>query len=115
MDDRKRKALEKHGWRVGSTAEFLDLTNVEVEFVEIKAALAVALFKKRQALKLSQTDAAERLESSQSRLAKMEANDRSVSLDLLVRSLFKLGANPKELARIISSVTLPPRRRRVAV
>ena len=37
--------------------------------------------------------------SSQSRVAKMEAADASVSVDLLIRSLLKLGAARKDLAK----------------
>jgi len=113
MDERKRKALERRGWRVGDAAEFLDLSKAEAEYVEMKAAVAQALSAKRHRLKLSQTTVATKLDSSQSRVAKMEAGDQTVSLDLLVRSLLKLGTSPRELARIISSVGVPARRRRV--
>ncbi len=41
--------------------------------------------------------------SSQSRVAKMEAGDPSVSIDLLIRSLIALGATRKSLARSIQS------------
>jgi hypothetical protein len=36
----------------------------------------------------------------------MEGGDPSVSLDLLIRSLFTLGASRRELARAISAPTL---------
>ena len=114
MEARKRKALERHGWRVGDAAEFLALSKPEAEYVEVKAAIAHALSDKRRSLKLSQTAAASRLESSQSRVAKMEAADRTVSLDLLVRSLLKLGASTKDLAEVIASAATPTRRRRAA-
>ena len=50
---------------------------------------------------LTQNQLAELIESSQSRVAKMEAGDRTVSLDLLVRSLLAMGTTKRELARII--------------
>jgi transcriptional regulator with XRE-family HTH domain len=50
-------------------------------------------------LNLTQIDAAKRLKSSQSRVAKMEAADANVSLDLLLRALLTLGASPEMLAR----------------
>jgi hypothetical protein len=40
--------------------------------------------------------------SSQSRVAKMETGDATVSLDLLVRSLLAIGASPKDIGRAIS-------------
>jgi len=47
------------------------------------------------------------IKSSQSRLAKMEGGDPSVSLDLLIRSLLALGASNRDLARAISGSSLP--------
>jgi hypothetical protein len=43
------------------------------------------------------------MKSSQSRVAKMEAGDPTVSLDLLVKSILALGASNRELAAIIAS------------
>ena len=51
--------------------------------------------------KLTQEQVARLLKSSQSRVAKMEAGDPSVSLDLLVRSLLALGASKKHLAQML--------------
>jgi len=44
---------------------------------------------------------AHRLGSSQSRIAKMEAADRSVSLDLIMRSLLTIGATATDIAKWI--------------
>jgi transcriptional regulator with XRE-family HTH domain len=52
---------------------------------------------------MTQSDLARKLKSSQSRVAKMEAGEGSVSLDLLVRSLLVLGASSKNPIRLISS------------
>jgi len=61
------------------------------------------LRQRRQGKGWSQLDLAAKLESSQSRVAKMEAGDPSVSLDLLIRSLITLGASDRELSKIIST------------
>ena len=50
---------------------------------------------------LSRADLARRLRSSQSRVAKIEAADPSVSADLLLRALFALGATPSDVASAI--------------
>jgi hypothetical protein len=50
---------------------------------------------------LTQIKAATLLKTSQSRLARMEAGDPTVSLDLLVRGLFALGATLEELAEAV--------------
>ena len=102
MKARKRIALEKAGWAVGSAEDFLDLTADERAFVEVKLALAEALRTRRQRNNLTQTQVAKILGSSQPRVAKMEAGDSSVSVDLLVRSLFAIGATPKDLAKVLA-------------
>ena len=99
----KRMRLERAGWKVGSTREFLGLSDEEAAFVELKLSLAQSLRRARQKQGLSQVQLAKRLDSSQSRVAKMEAGDRSVSLDLLVRSLLAIGTTKRQLARIIAA------------
>lgn len=98
----KRKALEDAGWRVGSAKDFLGLDDVESQFVEIKVALARLLRSTRERRRLTQFELAEKLGSSQSRVAKLEAGDPSVSVDLLVRSLLAAGAKPSELAKAVA-------------
>ena len=101
MDKQERARLRAAGWTVGPPREFLGLSDEEAAFVEFKLALSNALRSLRTTQGLSQVDVARRLRSSQSRVAKMEASDASVSVDLLVRSLFKLGAQPGDIARAI--------------
>jgi len=102
MREKKRKNLEAKGWKVGSAEEFLELTAEEMAYLDLKLRFAENLRKRRQRRKLTQMDVARLISSSQSRVAKMEAGDPSVSLDLLVRSLLALGASKRELARIIA-------------
>jgi predicted transcriptional regulator len=103
MRDEKRRRLEARGWKVGTTKEFLQLTADEAAYVELKVRLAMGLREWRRRRRLTQGELARRLQSSQSRIAKMEAGDPSVSLDLLIRSLLTLGASRRELSRIMSS------------
>ena len=102
----KQQRLKKRGWAVGTAADFLALSPEEAAFVEIKLALSDALRAQRQKAKLSQAQVAQRLGSSQSRVAKMEAGNPSVSLDLLIRSLLALGATKKTVARTIEDASL---------
>ncbi|MBI4520634.1 MAG: helix-turn-helix transcriptional regulator [Gemmatimonadetes bacterium] len=101
MDRMKRKRLESGGWRVGSVAEFLGLSEDEAVFVELKLALSSELRDRRQEQGLSQVELAKRLGSSQSRVAKMEASDPSVSVDLLIRGLLAAGATKNDIAGAI--------------
>jgi predicted XRE-type DNA-binding protein len=101
MELTKRQKLEAAGWKVG-TADFLQLSSKEVEIIEIRLSLSKSLKQLRKDKQLSQQELAKGISSSQSRVAKMEASDPSVSIDLLVRSLLSLGAARKDIALAIS-------------
>jgi len=101
MDSGKKQRLEGRGWKVGSTEEFLALCPEESAYISIRLALAAGLRARRREQRLTQVELARRVGSSQSRVARMEAADPSVSLDLLVRSLLALGISPKDLASTI--------------
>jgi DNA-binding XRE family transcriptional regulator len=103
MKDQKRRKLEASGWKVGSAAEFLGLSAEEQALIEMKLALARGLKQRRQRRRLTQTQLARVIGSSQSRVAKMEAADATVSIDLLVRALLSLGATKGDVAKIIGS------------
>ena len=102
MDKRKMKNLESKRYTVGSVEKFLRLSPEESEYIEIKLALSVALAKRRKKSNLTQVQLAKMLKSSQSRVAKMEKGDPTVSVDLLVKSLLALGADKKSIARAIA-------------
>jgi DNA-binding XRE family transcriptional regulator len=99
MHKSKREKLERKGWRFGSAEEFLELTDEEVAYLELKFDLGRKLKDSRTSRKLTQLGLARLVNSSQSRVAKMEAGDPTVSIDLLVKSLLALGVSRKELGR----------------
>lgn len=98
----KKRNLEAAGWKVGTVAEFLDLDATEAAMVELRVSLARTFRRRRMDRGLTQTQAARAIGSSQSRVAKMEAADASVSLDLLIRSLLALQAQPREISAAIA-------------
>ncbi len=102
MPREKKTRLERKGWKVGTAQEFLGLSDEEAAYVELRLRLADSLRERRRRRSLSQIELAKLVGSSQSRVAKMEGGDPSVSLDLLVRSLLALGATPRDLAQAIS-------------
>ena len=102
MKHAKRARLERRGWRIGSVEDFLGLTSAEAALIETKLALSRSLRDRRAAEGLSQAGLAKRLHSSQSRVAKMEAGDATVSIDLLLRALYCLGARPRDVASILA-------------
>jgi len=103
MRTAKQKRLEKDGWRVGDAKDFLGLSDVEAQLTDIKIALARLLKATRTRRRLTQFELAERIGSSQSRVAKLEAGHPSVSVDLLVRSLIAVGAKRKDVAKAVST------------
>ncbi len=98
----KQTKLERKGWKFGTADEFLGLSADELAYIELKLALSNKLKAKRVSKKLTQAELAQVINSSQSRVAKMEAGDPAVSLDLLIKSLLALGVSKKELGRSIS-------------
>lgn len=102
MRGSKKERLERSGWRVGTTAEFLELSPEEEAMIELKVALSEFLRELRRKHKWTQTLVAKKLGSSQSRVAKMEAADPSVSIDLLVRALLALGATRRDVGHAIA-------------
>ncbi|MBW7931146.1 MAG: helix-turn-helix transcriptional regulator [Gammaproteobacteria bacterium] len=102
MQAEKRRRLREQGWKVAGPEELLGLGDDEMAYIELRLKLADGLKAKRHARGMTQVELAKLVGSSQSRVAKMEAGDPAVSLDLLVRSLLALGASSRELARIIA-------------
>ena len=94
------KKLE-NGWVEGTVKQFLDLSDADMEYIETRRALSRLLKERRGKLGLSQVQVAARLRTSQSRVAKMEKADPTVSADLLLQSLFRLGLRRKQLAKAI--------------
>ncbi len=90
------------GWKDGTVAEFLELTPEEEALIEIKLALSKNLRERRQN-QMTQGQLAEKLKSSQSRVAKAESGHSSVSLELLVRALLATGATPSDIAKAIAA------------
>jgi len=103
MKQAKRKKLETKGWKVGTAADFLELSPEEEAFIEMKISLSRSLKELRQSRRMSQTAFAKLIKSSQSRVAKMETGSASVSIDLIIKSMLALGASQKDLAKAISS------------
>jgi DNA-binding XRE family transcriptional regulator len=103
MQAAKRKKLEAKGWKVGSAADFLELSDEEAAYIELKLKLANRLKQARTRRHLTQKELAKRIDSSQSRIAKMETGDPSVSLDLIIKSLLALGVSNKDIGETITN------------
>ena len=98
MDKAKKERLEAMGWQAVSVKDFLWLSDEEESYVELKLQLSRALKRRRKLLRWSQETLASRIRSSQSRIAKMEAADPTVSIDLLIRGLLATGISRNRIA-----------------
>ena len=103
MDQKTRKKLEEKGWNVGTVSDFLELSPEEAILVEIKLALSRSLKERRQSL-MTQSDLAEKIHSSQPRVANAENGDASVSIELLIRAILATGASTEYIGQVIASV-----------
>lgn len=102
MQQSKKRRLTVKGWKVGDAKEFLGLSDEETAYIELRLKLAEGLKAARKNHGVTQVQLAQTMKSSQSRVAKMESGDPTVSLDLLVKSLLALGTSNRELAAIIA-------------
>jgi DNA-binding XRE family transcriptional regulator len=103
MKASKKKKLQEAGWTVGSASEFLELDEAEEAIVAMKLALGSKLKDVRREKRLTQQEVAKRIGSSQSRVAKMETADKSVSMELIVRSLVSLGTTRAQIGKVIGA------------
>lgn len=105
MKKEKIKNLVKKGWKIGPVSDFLNLSREEEEYIEMKLALANYFQELRKKKHLTQVQVAEKIKSSQSRVAKIERAEASVSLDLIVRSIIALGSSKKDIGKVILAMT----------
>ena len=98
--NKKTKTVEELGWKDGTVVEFLGLTPEESALIEIKLALSKHL-RQRRAKSMTQTQLAERIKYSQSRIAKAETGHSSVSMELLIRAILATGATPREIGEAL--------------
>src|SRR4028118_885192 len=101
MDQAKKKRLEDKGWKIGSASEFLELSPEESILIDIKLALSLNLKERRQRL-MTQAELADKINSSQPRIAKAENGDDWVSIELLIRAILATGATPQDIGQIIA-------------
>ena len=102
MEKKKRERLLAAGWKVSTATEFLDLSPEEEALVEARIALTRRIRSVREERGMTQVQVARLIGSSQSRVAKMEAADRTVSIDMMMRTLFRLGQTPRQVGRALA-------------
>lgn len=107
MDKKKRIKLEQKGFRVGSAADFLELTPEEEAYIDIRLDIS-NLVKTQRAIKgWTQEQLAQAIGSSQSRIAKLEGGDPGISMDLMIKALLNLGTSKKHLGKLLKGELNP--------
>lgn len=86
-----------------SRAELLGLTPEDEAIVNIRLALHRTLKEARARSGLSQAALAQRIGSSQSRIAKAEAGRGEISLELILRAAIASGATAREIGEAIQA------------
>jgi transcriptional regulator with XRE-family HTH domain len=91
------------------------LTEEERQIVEFRLMVGRGVRRLREDHRLTQQQLADRIGSTQSRVAKIEAASREVSLDLMLRGFFSAGGRLTDLIPTPRSPSPParPRPRRV--
>jgi DNA-binding XRE family transcriptional regulator len=103
MNPAKQKKLEKAGFRGGSVQDFLNLAPGEMALIDMKIRLIGILKAARAESGVTQHRLARLIGSSQSRIAKVEAADPNVSLDLICKALFALGVSREKIGRTVAA------------
>jgi transcriptional regulator with XRE-family HTH domain len=98
MDKKTRARLEAEGYWIGDAEDFLGLTPEERQMVELRLMMSRLVRGLRERHGLTQQELAKKMKSSQSRVAKIEAAEADVSLDLLFRALFAAGGDLGDVA-----------------
>jgi len=107
MKQQKRKELETKGFRIGSAADFLELSPEEEAYIEIRLEISGLIKSQRKKRGWSQLQLARAIGSSQSRVAKMEAGEPSTSLDLMIKTLLRLGISKTQIGNLLSGNLKP--------
>ena len=101
--DKAKKKLEAAGWKVGNAQDFLGMDDTEAALVTIRVSLAESIRARRKTAGLTQAQLAKQASTTQARIAKAENAYPEVSLDLCMRILLTLGANPQKIAKAIAA------------
>ena len=95
------RAKLRSGWAEGSVQDLLGLSDDEAAIVEIRVRLAETVREKRRAGRITQQQLAERMQSTQPRVARLERADASI--EMLIRALFALGADRREIGKLLAA------------
>ena len=103
MKKSKKDKLQKLGYIVTETQEYLGLSDEEMALIDLKIQLMQKLKTIREKAGVTQKELAKLMHTSQSRIAMLEGGYKEVSLDLVCKALFALGISKKQIASAIAA------------
>ena len=103
LSNERKVKLQKAGFKVGTVQEFLGLSDAEMMIIDMRIALGGRIRAAREKQHLTQTELAKRIRSSQPRVAKIEAGEEGVSLDLMTKAALAVGITRKQIAKAIAA------------
>jgi ribosome-binding protein aMBF1 (putative translation factor) len=101
MDKKRQQQLEEKGFRVGSAADFLELSQEEEAYIDIRLDISNMVKGQRAKKGWTQQQLARAIGSSQSRIAKLEGGDPGISMDLMIKALLQLGTSKKQIGKLL--------------
>ncbi|NBC02135.1 MAG: helix-turn-helix domain-containing protein [Bacteroidetes bacterium] len=101
MEKKKREQLKEKGYRIGSAADFLELTPEEEAYIDIRLDISNMVKAQRAKRGWTQEQLARSIGSSQSRIAKLEGGDPGISMDLMIKALLRLGTSKKQIGKLL--------------
>ena len=101
MDKKRKQQREEKGFRVGSAADFLELTPEEEAYIDIRLDISNMVQSQRGKRGWTQDQLARAIGSSQSRIAKLEGGDPGISMDLMIKALLRLGTSKKQIGKLL--------------
>ena len=101
MDKKRKQQLEEKVFRVGSAADFLELTPEEEAYIDIRLDISNMVQSQRGKRGWTQDQLARAIGSSQSRIAKLEGGDPGISMDLMIKALLRLGTSKKQIGKLL--------------
>ena len=102
MGTAKKERLAEAGFKETTVQEFLDLSDADMEIINLKIKLGRLLKKLRKQNKITQAQLAKLTKTNQARIARIENADKSVSFEAILMSLYSLGAKKKDIAKVFA-------------
>ena len=103
LSNERKAKIRKAGFKIGTVQEFLELSDAEMMIIDMRIALGKRIRTTREKQQLTQSELAKRIRSSQPRVAKIEAGEEGVSLDLMTKAALAVGMTRKQIAKAIAA------------